>query len=307
MSDTYSTGVLCLFHRLQTFSSGGRDFDMAVSNNLIETLLSLVAPKRNEHAQSVRGGLAFMLSRELQKLPRYTDKCAMYSIRHHKEEPPQLDLTPGEFVILSNHENGIAASETRILNDEYARVVSVFDSENPASDVAELIDAATSHPVEGVPLATRTWPPVKKHVKGRGIALLAPSSLLFISNDQPLYLFLIWVSGSVYLMWHPDPELIPLAVARLNSGNKQKRLIHTIGYSLMPLLDDIACVTFLSTFDRMCDRWVKFDKDGTVKTGQLIPKLLHHLRISRASWIRSTREDLSTHIMLMENSNAVSD
>lgn len=108
-------------------------------------------------------------------------------------------------------------------------------------------------------------------------------------------------------MWHPNPTAIPDAILHINSGPQNKRMANTVGYSMIPILNEVICLNYYSLFDRMCDRWVKFDQQGAIKTGLLIPKLLQHLRTNSATWAARTREDLRPHLMLTENSDAVSD
>lgn len=106
--------------------------------------------------------------------------------------------------------------------------------------LADLIDCHTIDPLPGqMTLYSRITPLLESSDMGGGMCVaLAPSTLLLNPGDRPVKvcLFVIWIAGSLFLLWHDNPRLV---VDTINALNGDRSLIphisNTIGYSQIAL------------------------------------------------------------------------
>ena len=107
------------------------------------------------------------------------------------------------------------------------------------ADSQTLVNDIDCHTIDPLPaqmtLHSRLNPVLDKADVGGGMCVvLAPSTLLLTPGNESvkLSLFVVWIAGSLFLLWHDNPMLV---IDSINSLNGDRTLIphvsNTIGYS----------------------------------------------------------------------------
>lgn len=112
-----------------------------------------------------------------------------------------------------------------------------------SADAGELSAAVDGHTIDPLPaqmaLHHRLGPVLDTADVGGGVCLvLAPSTLLLNpgTNSVKLCLFVVWIAGSLFLLWHDNPLLVVDAINSLNGDREAiPHVSNTIGYSLIAL------------------------------------------------------------------------
>lgn len=110
-----------------------------------------------------------------------------------------------------------------------------------AAELAEIIDQHTIDPLSTQPtLSSRLQPALGRSDTGGGMCgVLAPSSLLLNPGHYSVKpcVFVVWIAGSLFLLWHTNPMLVVDVVNTLNGDRKiLPHVSNTIGYSQLALM-----------------------------------------------------------------------
>jgi len=111
---------------------------------------------------------------------------------------------------------------------------------NDASEMVGLIDQYTidTLPTQ-TPLQSRILPVLEQLDTGAGVCIaLAPSTLVLHPGNSSikLSLFVVWIAGSLFLIWHSNPMLVTDVISSLNGDRTLiPHMSNTIGYSQLSL------------------------------------------------------------------------
>lgn len=209
-------------------------------------------PVFSEMVRRIAGGESFGFSGLLSSQPtKASSGSREYSGRSelpfHVEMVEQLDLVskwaddelgtlPGAFACATNRFQSGEHGEFQ----GKSRAAVIVNGDN-AAELAEIIDQHTIDPLSTQPtLSSRLQPALGRSDTGGGMCgVLAPSSLLLNPGHYSVKpcVFVVWIAGSLFLLWHTNPMLVVDVVNTLNGDRKiLPHVSNTIGYSQLALM-----------------------------------------------------------------------